>query len=61
MAIIEVSAIAEKYGLDPVDMALEDPYRFQLRQIIARTHWKHDNEQRERNKQKNSSRGWGGR
>lgn len=33
---------AEKYGLDPVDLVFDDPYRFQLRQIIFRTHRKQE-------------------
>ena len=61
IAIIEVSAIAEKYGQRPSDLIKGDPFDLQLDLIHARTHWKHDHEQRERNKQKKSSRGWGGR
>lgn len=51
-AIVEVSAVAEKYGLDPVDLMLEDPFRSQLRLIIARTHWQYVAEEREKNKAK---------
>ena len=35
-----------------VGMVLEDPFRFQLRQIIARTHWKYEAEEREKRKAK---------
>ena len=51
-AIIEVSAVAEKYGQRPSTLMKGDPFDLQLDLITARTHWQYQAEEREKSKAK---------
>ena len=51
-AIIEVSAVAEKYGQRPSTLMKGDPFDLQLDLMTARTHWQYQAEEREKSKAK---------
>ena len=51
-AIIEVSAVAEKYGQRPSTLIKGNPFDLQLDLMIARTHWQYQAEEREKDKAK---------
>ena len=51
-AIIEVSAVAEKYGQRPSTLMKGNPFDLQLDLMTARTHWQYQAEEREKQKAK---------
>ena len=51
-AIIEVSAVAEKYGQRPSTLIKGDPFDLQLDLMTARAHWQYQAEEREKQKAK---------